>query len=233
MDYLKVANGVGMWIACLPMLIIVVIQVTLIYKRAKSTSKLVNLTDYERKTAFKSGLITAIGPSFSSFIAIIAMSAVMGAPISWQRTSVIAAADVELRASQFAASAMGMELGGPGFTMTAFDACLWVMALNGCGAMLFCLLFTDKMSLVTNKLTNGNSAMLNLLATSAIIGVIMCMSTVYAGIGGGSLCALIAAAISRVLLDQIAKRLPKLKLWSMGISLLIGMFFGSLYAHMI
>lgn len=229
MNYLEVSNSVGMWLACLPLLAVIITQSVMIYRRAQKSAKLVSLTPQEQKAAFRTGLITAIGPSFSSFIVIIAMSAVMGAPITWQRTSIIASASTELRASQYTAEAMGVVLGGEGFTMTAFDACLWVMALNGCGWLIMCLLFTDKMSIVQAKITGGSKALLGAFATAAILATMMYMSSSYILSRGAGLVALLTAAAGRYLLDTATKNHPKIRQWNFGLALLIGMFCGQMY----
>lgn len=230
MNYLQIANSVGMWLACLPVLVVIIGQCILIYRQAVKSAKTVCLTDAERKTAFRTGLITAIGPCFSSFIVIIAMSAVMGAPVTWQRTSIIASASTELRASQYTAEAMGLVLGGSDFTVKAFDACLWVMALNGCGWLIMCLLFTDKMTIVQEKITGGSKALLGAFATAAILATMMYMSSTYLLNWGADIVALFGAAISRLLLDVFTKKLPRIRTWNFGLALLAGMFIGQLYA---
>lgn len=230
MDYLQISNSVGMWLACLPVLAVIIAQCILIYRQAVKSSKTVSLTDAERKTAFRTGLITAIGPCFSSFIVIIAMSAVMGAPITWQRTSIIASASTELRASQYTAEAMGLALGGPGFTIKAFDACLWVMAMNGCGWLIMCLLFTDKMTIVQEKITGGSKALLGAFATAAILATMMYMSSAYLLNWSANIAALFGAAAARILLDLFTKKRPRVKPWNFGLALLAGMFIGQLYA---
>lgn len=236
MDFtLSIGNSVGMWLACLPLMAVIVGQCFLIYRKAKASTHLVGLEAHEVKKAFNTGLITAIGPSFSSFISIIAMSAVMGGPITWQRTSIIASASTELRASQYTAEAAGAVLGGAGFTMQIFDACLWVMALNGCGWLIFCLLFTDKMSIVTKKVSGGSQAMMGAFAAAAVLATVMYMSSQYLtntiqGKGAANLVALLAAAAGRSILDQIAKKVPKLKSWNFGLALIIGMLGGAVFA---
>lgn len=238
MDFtLSMGNSVGMWIACLPVLVIVFGQCYLIYRKAKSTTKLVGLSDDEAKTAFRTGLVAAIGPGISGVISIIAMSAVMGGPITLQRVSIIASASTELRASQYTAEAAGVALGGAGFTTQIFDACLWVMALNGCGWLIFCLLFTDKMSIVTNKVSGGSQALMGAFAASAVLATIMYMSSQYLtntiqGKGAANLVALISGAVGRIILDQIAKKVPKLKAWNFGLALLVGMVGGAVFAAM-
>lgn len=239
MEYsLKIANSIGVWIACLPVLAIIVGQAILIYGRAKKASHLVGLTPQEGATAFKTGLITAIGPSLSAFISIIAMSAIMGGPVTWMRCSIIASASTELRACQYVAEAAGVELGGAGFTMQIFCACLFVMAINGCGWLVFCLLFTDKMTTVTQKISGGSAAMMGTFATSAILGTITYMSSGYikTAVTGGSAAGVVAMLVGAgcyLLLKRVAAKAEWLRQWNFGFSMLAGMIGGALFNGMI
>lgn len=228
---LDIGNSVGVWIACLPLMAVVVAQAVLIYKQAKKMSTQIGLSPEKTKTAFRTGMMTAFGPSFGGMISIISMSAIMGAPISWSRTSIIAAASTELRACQYTAEAAGVTLGGDGFTIQIFCACLFVMALNGCGWLVFCLLFTDKMTLVTSKISKGSTTMMTIIATAAILGTIMYMSSGYvktavSGDGAANMVAWLSAAVGGLILGKIAKKAPKLKQWSFGLSMLLGMIGG-------
>lgn len=232
---LEIGNSLGMWLACIPLLAVIMLQAVLIFQKAKKASHLVALSPEEEKHAFRTGLITAIGPAFSSFIAIIAMSSQMGGPITWQRTSIIASAATELRACQYTAEAAGVTLGTEGFTMQIFCACLFVMAVNGCGWLVFCLLFTDKMSIVTNKISGGSTQVMSAFATAAVIGTISYMASKYIknAVTSGmpkmpDLVALVAGAGCYYLLSLVAKKCPKLKQWNFGLSLLGGMFFAAL-----
>lgn len=232
MEYtLKIGNSIGLWIACLPLLAIIIAQAALIYQRAKKASALVGITPEKASGAFRAGMVAAFGPSFGSVISIISMSAIMGAPVTWSRTSIIAAASTELRASQYTAEAAGVVLGGEGFTVQIFCACLFVMALNGCGWLLFCLLFTDKMTLITNKVSKGSTVMMSIIATAAVLGTIMYMSSGYVktavtGGGAANMAAWLFAAIGGFAFSKAAKKAPKLKQWSFGLSMLVGMIGG-------
>ncbi len=234
---LEIGNSWGMWLACIPLLAVIMLQSVLIYRKANRAKDLVGLTPAEGKRAFRTGLITAIGPAFSSFISIIAMSAVMGGPITWQRTSIIASAATELRASQYTAEAAGVVLGGEGFTVQMFCACLFVMAVNGIGWLIFCFLFTDKMSIVTNKISGGSTQLMNAFATAAVLGTYCYMASKYiqGTTTGGlkklpDLVALVGGSLTYYLLTILAKKCPKLKQWNFGLSLLGGMFLAAAVA---
>lgn len=224
----EVANSVGLWLACIPLLVISVIQVILIYSRAKKISSdvTVQLTQQECRLALQTGLITAVGPSITSFISILGLQAVVGSPVALQRSSIICAAGTELRAANFAADAAGTILSLE-MPLDIYTAALWVMALNGCGWLVFCLLFTDRMSAVAKRITKGSSAMLGVFATSAILGTCCYNGTMYLRYGGGMVISFLCAVLARLSCGMVATKYPKIKAWSMGISLVCGMAGGA------
>ena len=57
--------------------------------------------------AFRTGLITAIGPSIAVFIVMVGMMSVVGGPVTWLRLAVIGAAPTELTAATIGAEAVG------------------------------------------------------------------------------------------------------------------------------
>ena len=203
----EVANSVGLWLACIPLLVISVIQVILIYSRAKKISSdvTVQLTQQECRLALQTGLITAVGPSITSFISILGLQAVVGSPVALQRSSILS-----------------LEM-----PLDIYTAALWVMALNGCGWLVFCLLFTDRMSAVAKRITKGSSAMLGVFATSAILGTCCYNGTMYLRYGGGMVISFLCAVLARLSCGMVAKKYPKIKAWSMGISLVCGMAGGA------
>lgn len=218
----KIGNSFGLWLAVLPLLAVVLTQAILIYRKASATAEHVGLTKQDQSSAFKVGMISAIGPSFSAMISTIAMSAIMGAPVTLQRVSIIASASTELRASQYTAEAAGIELAA-GMPMQIFDAALWVMAINGCGWLLFVLIFNDKMGKVTDKITGGDAATMSAFAAAAVLGTITYMSGSYILGNNYQRVALGSGVLVSYLLGKVAIKHPKLKAWNMGIALLVGM----------
>lgn len=223
MQYTKeIGNSLGLWLAVLPLFALVVIQAVLIYRKAKQNAAAVGLAPEDQNKAFKTGILAAIGPSFSSMVSTIAMMAIMGAPVTLQRVSIIASASTELRASQYTAEAAGINLAN-GMPLQVYDAALWVMAINGCGWLLFVLLFNDKMGKITNKLNGGDKVLIGAFSISAMIGTVTYMSvryltgSIYRGIALGT------SVATAFLVDKLSKIYPGVKSWNMGISLLSGM----------
>ena len=236
-EVLAFSNSLAMWLCIAPLMAVIFSQVILIRRRAVKTAAQMpelQLSKEQCSLAFRTGFLTAIGPAISSFIIIIAMSAVVGNPITWSRCSIIASPSTEMRASAFAAEAMGIDLSKTGFTsMTAYANALWVMAMNGCGWLLFCLIFTDKISIVTEKLVKVSKVGLEVFASAAIIACMSYLTSSSILSGGAVACTWFAAAIIELILTPFLKNHPKLKEWNIGIAMLGGMFAGSFYKNFI
>ena len=223
-DYLEIANDPMLWIMAIPAVAMVGVQAYLFSKRAFSASGATSLTKEQCKKAFKVGAVSAIGPSLSVFVVMIAMMAVIGGPITWLRLSFIGAAPTELTASTIGAKAMGVEFGSPEYDVTAFASSVWTMTLNGCGWLIFCGLFTHKLDKLQDKIAGGHTALMGQICGAAILGTAsyLVMSNSKAGID--RFVAALVAAIAMVILDKVSDKAPKLKEYNLGISMLIGMF---------
>lgn len=232
MDYLKVANSPVLWLIVIPAISIVLVQAVLFIRKSYEAAHLVDLTRADCNKAFRVGLTSAVGPSLSVFVVMVAMMGVIGGPITWQRLSMIGAANTELTAATFGAEAMGVEFGGVGYGVVEFANSAWVMALNGCGWLVFCGLFTDKLGVIQDKVAKGDGQLIQEISGAAVLGTasFLVASNTRSRIGGGvapdSLAAAIIAAGCMILLTQLAKRIPILSEYSLGISMVLGMIFG-------
>lgn len=223
-DYLEIANDPFFWIIAIPAVSLVALQAFLFSKRALEATKATNVTKADCFKAFRVGAVSAIGPSLSVFIVMIGMMAVIGGPITWLRLSFIGAAPTELTASTIGAQAMGVEFGSPEYGATAFAASVWTMTLNGCGWLLFCGLFTHKLDKLQDKIAGGNSELMIQISGAAVLGTASYLVVSNSKSGMDSFAAALAAAVSMVLLDRFSEKIPQLKEYNLGISMVLGMF---------
>lgn len=223
MDYLAVADSLGMWLAILPAVLVMFAQVILFCKKANDLSKEVNLSKEERSTALKTGVVTAIGPAISNVIVMISMVAVLGGPITWLRCSLIGSPTAELSAATFAAEAMGLTLGGEGYTLNAFANATWVTALNGAGWMIFTFLFAHRMGDVSKKLTKGNAVLFGAIASAATLGAMSYMAGANIVAGGSRMVAVFTAIACMVVLKFVCQKYPKFAKYNLSVSLIISM----------
>lgn len=228
-EYLKVANDPMMWLMVLPAIAVVFGQVFLISKRAISTAHVVNMSKEETRLALKTGFITGIGPALSVFIVMLAMTAVLGGPITWLRTVIIGAASTELAGATIGAQAYGVEFGGAGYDITAYANSVWVMVLNGSGWLILTGLFTDKLGKLTHKVSGGDSKVMGVIGGAAMAAAFSYLVSSHLLAGGGRLVTACVSGIGMILLLQVVKKIPKLNEHILGIAMVVGMAAGAIY----
>ena len=125
------------------------------------------------KTAFRVGLISAIGPALGVFIVMVGLMTSIGGPMAWQRLSIIGAAPTELTAATLGAEAAGAELGGAGFTLKVMAVSWFVMALNGAGWLVVTGLFTPALENLRTKMSGGDSKWLVVMSGACSLGILV------------------------------------------------------------
>ncbi|MCQ1530661.1 DUF5058 family protein [Lutispora saccharofermentans] len=222
-EILRVANEIGVWLAAAPVVILTAIQAIIYTRLARKTARELNIPDEKCDRAFKTGLLTAIGPVIAIFIVMVGMMSVIGGPISWLRLSIIGSAPTELTAAKTGADALGVSFGGADYDLNALATGWWTMAVNGAGWLVFAGLFTHKLEGIRNKVGGGDVKWLAVLSSAAMLGVFGYLNSGDIKNGGGGLIAVIAGAISMVVVIKLTEKLPKLKEYALGIAMLVGM----------
>ena len=223
-EVLKVANSMGAWITAAPIVIIALVQVLLYYRQIYHAADAVNLTREQLSQAFRTGMVTSIGPVVAIFIIMVGLMSVIGAPMAWMRLSVIGAAPTELTAATLGADAMGVKFGGEGYNLQVMAVSWWTMAINGVGWLLLVGLFAHKLEDVREKVGGGDTKWLGIRSTAAMIGVFGYRNSRNLVCMGGPLVAAVTGGIAMVILLHIAKKIPQIKEYTLGIAMLIGMF---------
>ena len=231
MEYVEIANSTGMWIACCPIILMVVFQSIIFMKKAYKTGKEIGLSDEQMKSAIRSGTISTIGPAMAVVVAMVSLIVSLGAPFAWMRLSVIGSIPFELIAAQSGAAVAGTTLNSPDYSLNAFSLSVWTCTLGASGWLLLCAALTDKFDILRRKAVGGNEKMLPVLSVSAMIGAFAFFSAPYLGGSGfASTVACVTGGISMVLLNFFADKIkkPRLKEWSLGFAMVIGMYFAML-----
>lgn len=228
-EYLKVANDPMLWIMCIPLVILVAVQAIVFSKRAFATASSVELTKKEAKDAFRIGAISAIGPAMAVFVVMLGMMAVVGAPMTWLRLSIIGAAPTELAASTMGAQAMGVEFGSEAYGVLEFTNSVWAMTLNGIGWLLFVGLFTHKLGAIRDKVSGGDSKLTGEIGGAAMLGAMAYLVGGHLIAGSGRLVAALASGVAMIVLTRLSSKVPKLVEYNLGISMVIGMVAAIIY----
>ena len=220
---LQVANEFGVWIACGFIVILTLIQALLYYRMLFKAAKIVDVSESQLKQAFKTGAITSIGPVIAIFIIMVGLMSVIGAPMAWMRLSIIGAAPTELTAAQVGADAVGVPFGGEGYDLYAMASSWCTMAINGVGWLLLVGLFAHKLEDLRERAGAGDAAWLGILTSAAMIGVFGYFNSRNLIAMGGPLIAAVSGGLSMVIFLQVAKRVPAIKEFTLGIAMLAGM----------
>ena len=222
-NIIRIANSPILWVICSITVIITLVQSFLYIRLSLKTAKKLNMPIEKCKKAFKSGLITSIGPSMGVFIVMVGMMSVIGGPLSWMRLSIIGSAPTELTAAKVGAEAMGITFGGADYNTTALLVGWLTMTLNGIGWLLVVGLFTHKLESIRLKLGGSDSKWLLVLSGAAMLGAYGYLNSGDIVKGGGNLIAVIGGAFGMITISKIASKHPKLKEYTLGIAMLIGM----------
>lgn len=168
--YLKTANSMGMWISCIPAVVLVLAQAFLFMKRAWAVGPKIGVSNEQMKEAARSSFIASIGPSIVIVSGMISLLASVGGPLAWMRLSIIGSVMYELPAADRAATAAGSTLGTDNMTVEAFANCAWIMTVCCLGWILVSALFTDKMEVFRAKVTGGSMDALSALTAGGGMG---------------------------------------------------------------
>lgn len=233
-EVLQVANAKMLWIISFSIVSVVLIQALLF---ARLSYRVAGELEYPREKctqAFKTGLLSAVGPSIAVFIVMVGMMSVVGTPITWLRLSIIGAAPTELTAATVGAKAAGVEFGSPEYDLRALSTSFWTMAINGTGWLLFTALLTHKLEDFRQRIGGGDSAWLGILSLAAALGAFgyMNMNLVVGAIRNiaksvpgaiGPIYAMAAGMISMIVISKLADKMPWLREYALGIAMLVGM----------
>lgn len=224
----EVSNSLPLWLSVVPVVIAVLCEAVIFTKKAKKAGNLVDLSEEDSKRAFRVGATAAIGPSLGVFIVMLGLMSAIGAPISWQRLSIIGAAPTELAAANMAAKAQNVTLGSDTYNLVNFANAAWVMALNGSAWLFTSGLFTDKLDKISHKVTGGDTKKLGILSVTAMCGAFgyFAVNEFVKGLEPGNapiIAAVVASSLSMGLLTKLGKKYPKLGEFSLGLAMIIGM----------
>ena len=226
MDYMKIANSPLLWLSCGLCVGLVFIQSGIFVKKSLSTSKTLGISNAQIKSAVKSSFTSSIGPSLAILAGMVSLLVAMGGPISWFRLSYIGAVAYELMAAGVAADAMGVTLGGPDMSATAFACGVWVMTLGSTGWVLFTALATPKLDKFRHVLAGGKKAMLPIVSAGAMCGAFAYLSLDRVFRFDQQTLAAIVGFIAMSIFMLYNKKHQKqwIKEWAFTISMFIGMF---------
>lgn len=229
-------NGT-IWIFAVIVIAFVVLQSMLFLRLAlKFNKKVKAVTDEEIKLSFKTGAISAIGPAFSSVTIALSLIVMVGGATAFMRCGVIGSPAWELYMAQICSTAVGVTFGSEEFTESVFTLCLFGMTLASAGYAINTIISLKPLDNVVVKEQSkekkrsfipylSNAAMMGIMGYS-IIGYLSSLA---------SICALVAAALTSIVIGKIVKATGNKTLagFNMAICMIAAMFVGELVTVLI
>ena len=230
MDYVEISNSMIVYALCGITVVIALVQAILYIRMAKKMTVKAQIPKQIPKTAFRVGLISAIGPALGVFIVMVGLMTSIGGPMAWQRLSIIGAAPTELTAATLGAEAAGAELGGAGFTLKIMAVSWFVMVLNGAGWLIVTGLFTPALETLRDKMSGGDSKWLIVMSGACSLGIFGYLDVNEIGKGWGNAAAVAGGILGMAVLEKfVAPKIPKIREYNLGIAMIIGMACAVIY----
>lgn len=240
MELRDLINSPGMWLACCP-IVVVILSLSFIYFRiGLKRAKEIGLTREQYIPAIRSAAITSLGPSLSPVIVLLSMIAIVGAPTAWMRLNEVGAARTELSMVTMACGLLGIDPSSADFGVQAFSYATWGMALNDVGWFVVALLMTHRMGDAVDYLNRKyDRKWINMLMAGATLGVTgyllanQIMSKLLVTDADlllrmkGLLPALIAGMVM-IIINRFFGKHQRLQELALGIAMLTGMFLAQL-----
>lgn len=168
MNFMDIANSSVFWGITFLAIFMVVTQSLLFLKKSYKAGLKMGISKEIMITAFKTGVISAIGPSIVIVIGMISLLVTVGGPTALMRLAYIGNVVYELMSVGFAADAFGVTRNT--VTPEVFVTSLWCMSIGCVGWILFTILFTDKMDIVRDKIVGGKKRMIPVVSSAAMLG---------------------------------------------------------------
>lgn len=226
MNIKEIMNSPGLWIVSSFIVIISVSQAIVFMRAAIKEADSIGIDPNKRKSAMRSAMITAIGPSLSPVITLLTMVAIVGAPTTWMRLSDVGAARTELGVLALTSTISGAEVGTDNFGIEAFTHGLWGMALNNFGWLIVVFILGHRMSKVVDKMnTKYDPKWIKKLMVGATLGLFaFLLGNQVSTYTLDKVLPAVLSAVTMLVLTIVFKKNKRLQEVALGLSMLVGMF---------
>ncbi len=225
-----IANGAVLWLITIIAVGLVLFQTLIFLRKSFIAGKSMGVSDEKLKTAFRTGAISAFGPSMVIVIGMVSLLLVVGGPTALMRLAYIGNVAYELLAAQFSADAYGVKLTDANIPAGVFSTTLWAMAVGCIGWIVVTALITDKMDGFKEKLTGGRAKLLPIITSAAMLGAYGYLNAGYATSLDGNTVALVAGFLI-MLAVTIMYRKTKMKFlneWGLTIAMVGGVIIAAI-----
>lgn len=228
MNLHDIMNSPGLWVASSFTVIAIIAQSIIYLRLALKEAKRLQIPRDKYISGMRSAIITSIGPSLAPVIVLMSLITVVGAPTTWMRLCDIGAAPTELSMVTLSSGLLGVSPTSSGFGIEAFTYSMWGMALNDLGWLIVALFLTHRMSgAVKGLYSKYDPKWIKFLMFGATIGLFsyLLSNQVIAkqGLKMDSMVAAVISGIIVLIMSKLFKNNQRLKEFSLGIAMLLGM----------
>lgn len=230
-QFQEIINGWDIWLCVIIMISIVVLQSVFFLKTAIKEANRIGISADKRKAAMRSACFTAIGPSLSPVIMLLAMSTILGTPYTWFVLNNVGAARTELAAAAMGASVAGVEVMDANIGIRAWTYAIWAGVLNSAGWLIVVFLLNHRMDKMVHKMYTRFSEkwIKELLGGAALALFAYLLSNQLVEKPTANYFAAVISGVCSLLFGTVLKRYQRLQEFSMGLSMLAGMFLTQLF----
>lgn len=228
MDIASIYNSKILWISCVPLVVVALIQTLLISGKAVKTAKTADISIKDCYKAFRTGAISAIGPSMAIVVILIGLMTSIGAPISFMRVS-IGAEDAELLHASLGSQAVGETLGGEDYTLLGFAAAVWGMTTRAISWAITALIIPNAARL-QNRIVEKDGNIMSVISIGCMIGIMSFMSINNVVSGIDKAIAALGSATAMLLLSKLSVEHKRIKEFMLGLSMICGLILGMIFS---
>ena len=220
-DILAIANAPVLWLCVVGVFGVIVVQSLIFLRAVRRVAPSVQMTPGDIRTSFRSGAVSAIGPSLAVSLVAIALLALFGAPAVLSRIGLIGSAAYDVSAAGIAAGTLGAKLGDASYTQSVFAVAFFAMSIGGAMWMIATLILTPLLRRGDAKVRAINPAAMAIVPAAALIGAFACLGFTELPKSGTHMVAFAVSAAVMALSLLLAKALGKswLREWGLGISI--------------
>lgn len=229
--YAKIANSPVLWLITAIAVGLVLFQTINFLRKSFKAGREIGIPEEDLHTAFKTGCISAVGPSVVVVIGMVSLLIVVGGPTALMRLAYIGNVAYELLAAQFAADAYGVALTDAVIPPEVFSTALWGMAIGCVGWIVVTALLTHRMDKFTNKLAGGSAAMVTVISSAAMLGAYGYLNAGYAISLDGNTVALLTGFVIMLIVTYAYKKTKKkwLNEWGLTFAMVGGVIVAALF----
>ena len=214
-----------LWASAVGVFAVVILQSAIYFKAIRKAAPAAELTPAQVTSSVRSGAAAAVGPSLAVALIAISLLPLFGTPAVLTRIGLVGSAAFDVAAAGISAGTQGAQLGGPTYTQKIFAIAFAAMTIGGLAWMLTALILTPILSKGDAKLRRVNTAVMAIVPTAALLGAFFTLAFQEVLKSPVHLVTMLAsaAAMGACLLLAHKLRLPWLREWGLGVSIIVAL----------